>query len=77
MLECSVVFFIAPHAYSGIHAVMPSNGVIITVSASVPRSLQADGLWRDAMETAAQSGRHELVEELLRGFIDKGELSNR
>ncbi|KXZ42859.1 hypothetical protein GPECTOR_114g310 [Gonium pectorale] len=34
---------------------------------------QADGLFRDAMETTAQSGDAELAEELLRYFIDKGE----
>ncbi|GLI67875.1 hypothetical protein VaNZ11_012164 [Volvox africanus] len=34
---------------------------------------KADGLFRDAMETTAQSGEVELADELVRYFIDKGE----
>lgn len=34
---------------------------------------KADKLYRDAMETAAQSGKHELVEELLRFFVEQQE----
>lgn len=34
---------------------------------------QADGLFRDAMETTAASGDAELAEELVRYFIEKGE----